>query len=474
MTCKNSPSSISLFLRLFKNNGKKRAYTLLEMSIVLVVFSVLVTGGITLTTSMMGNAKKEVSNQRIATIYEAMGRFVAENKRLPCPASITIAKSEIGYGQESSGDCILRGDAGIYSSTDVQNIVYGMVPVNSLGLSDDIAEDGFGSKFSYVVNSHLTVRDDPSSYVSVHDSSIGGDDYRQGFGLYRQVSNEALNVTQLSSGNSIGDVAFAIIGHGANKNGAFSAESSAQNNVSANQDDYFNVSRQPSEGIGGAIGRASFGKLIDGNLHLVVSNARSASFDDLMMFKTRNDLVSDFNLANLMPCIPGESMQNDGFSIAYSGETASGNACDSFASLSPKKLCGTHGDWIDKSNCPSTVASLGKESAGDSNLAIVNSGPLSTESGSETTSSGSVVVDNTPFSTDEVPAIPADLALPGGTAPSRVATTTTQSPTAKDTIARSVVVERQPAAIGAEIDDSIVASTDPFTIDGVLLPFDIP
>ncbi len=345
----------SLPFNLFRANKQKRAYTLLEMSIVFLVLSVLITGGISITSSMMNESKKELTLQRTKEIYEAFGRFVAKNKRLPCPASLTLAKSDIGYGQESSGDCILRGDDGIYSSSDVQNIVYGMVPVYSLGLSDEYAEDGFGSKLSYVVNSHLTTRDDPTSFQSDSQAVvvIGDGDYRQGFGLYRDGDKETLNISQGSSGKTIDNIAFAIISHGVNKNGAFSSKNAAQNSVIVKGDEYYNISKSPSEGIGGAIGRASFGKMINGKLHLVSSSSKDGNFDDLILFKSRKDLVSDFKLAHLMPCIPEGTMQREGFSIAYSGQIATGNVCESYANISPEKMCGPHGDWISKVECPS-------------------------------------------------------------------------------------------------------------------------
>lgn len=352
MIRKNSLNKASLFIRLFsKNDQRKRAYTLIEMSVVFLVLSVLITGGITIANSMMNDSKKQVTNQRLKVVYDAFGRFIAKHKRLPCPASLTLAKSELGYGQESSGDCILKADEGIYSSNDVQNIVYGMVPVHSLGLSDEYAEDGFGSKFSYVVNSHLTTKDDVDSYDS-EKILVSDSDYRQGFGLYRSSGDETLNITQISSGNSISDVAFAIISHGVNKNGAFSSDSSTQNSVIVNGDEYHNISRNPSGGIGGAISRSSFGKMIDGKLHLIASNIQGDSFDDIMIFKSRSQIVGDFELASLIPCIPGDEMQNQGFKIVYSGETSTGNSCTGHASIQPQKTCGPQGSWLNKSNCP--------------------------------------------------------------------------------------------------------------------------
>ncbi len=186
MNRKNSPNHLDLLVRLVsKSDRKKKAYTLVEMSIVFLVLSFLITGGVAITNSMMNDSKKQVTSQRLKVVYDALGRFVSQHKRLPCPASLTLTKSELGYGQESSGDCILKADDGVYSSNDVQNIIYGMIPVHSLGLSDEYAEDGFGSKLTYVVNAHLTTKDNVQSFQDNEVIEIAGSDNRQGFGLYR-------------------------------------------------------------------------------------------------------------------------------------------------------------------------------------------------------------------------------------------------------------------------------------------------
>ncbi len=369
-------SSLSLLFRLFKVEKKKKAYTLLELSIVLLVFSVLMGGGITATTSMINGSKQELTSQRMGAINSAIGRFVANNKRLPCPASLIVTDASDKYGREASSqdddqNCMLRAEPGVFSSKDVRNIVYGAVPVKALGLSDDFAVDGFGSKLSYVVNSHLTIADERfiSDGQLVQNSGTG----RKGFGLYNVDSNidESININQAASGNKIENLAFVVISHGPNQNGSYVAESSFQNNADTSSDDYVNVPKSKDGGIGTAIDRARFGSIIDGRLHLISSNESSSSFDDKLLFKSRSDIITEFNLAHLVPCVPDSKMKSGGFDkIVYLGGQVSGNSCQgAFSAIAPIKECGPsgYGNWIDKVNCPVGVAQggSGEDTASD-------------------------------------------------------------------------------------------------------------
>lgn len=344
----------------------KSAYSLLEMSLVILIISVLITGGIAITTSTINSSKNEITNKRLAVIYDAIGRFLAKNKRLPCPASLTKSKSESGYGQESDGDCMLTADAGVYSSVDKRNIVIGMVPINTLGLSDEFAEDGFGSKINYVVNSHLTLDDDRVQDLASDESSDEEDplsfaatdvDQRRGFGLFSTSNVDLMStfsVHQRGTGNKINDIAFVILSNGANKNGSFSANSSVQKRRVSSNSDSSNTIRNRSEGIGSAISSAKFGGVVSGDLAIVNSDHDSDSFDDIVMFKSRMDLVSDFNLARLMPCVPNNEMNSQGFDVVYAGELSTGEVCALYSGIRPVKKCGPMGgSWISQIECPS-------------------------------------------------------------------------------------------------------------------------
>lgn len=364
---------------------RKSAYTLLEMSLVILIVSVLITGGIAIATSSINNTKKDLTNKRLTVIYDAMGRFLAKNNRLPCPASLTKTKSESGYGHESAGDCLLTADAGVYSSVDKRNIVIGMVPINSLGLSDEFAEDGFGSKINYVVNSHLTLDDNRVIPLSSNDDSseeddplsfaASDDDQRRGFGLFSQSDSNSMSsfsVFHKGNRNKIDEVAFAIFSNGPNKNGSFPANSSTQERRIGSNSDFTNVIRERADGIVPAISSAKFGGIKSDDLIITNSHTNSDSFDDIVLFKSRMELVTDFDLARLIPCVPNENMKGQGFEVVYAGDLSIGDSCEFQADVSPIKECGPLGSsWITKVDCPSSF-----EFAGGSDGLDLGSSPV--------------------------------------------------------------------------------------------------
>ncbi|MBM5782839.1 MAG: type II secretion system protein [Pelagibacterales bacterium] len=319
-------------------NIKKSGYTLIELSIVIVVIATLLTGGLMASVNLINKNKVSLTNQRIDTIYKALQNYLLLNKRLPCPAPITDSKtSGTGYGDDVStaGVCDV---AGTYSSTTSTNLVYGMIPVKDLNLPNEFAEDGYGSKFGYIVHKHYTAASsdpysDTNSFGTSSDSSLI---------TMKEISGTA-DKTILT--NAI----FAVISYGYNKYGAFNANSSSQNAVSSDSYEAYNditVSTSNSA-------------IFDGTLY---SSAEvSESFDDIVFYKTRNALVSDSKAFETIPCKSDATNNND---VTYGATTmtwsatsygkvaaASGPAlgvCPAGYTASvakPTKKCGAFGIW---------------------------------------------------------------------------------------------------------------------------------
>ena len=373
----------STFQNCFKR--KKKAFSLLELSIVLLIISILVSGGITVSAVAINNARNQATNDKIEAIYKAMGRFLAQNHRLPCPASLAKGKSDASFGaEEGEGNCLLSG-SGIYSAKSNSSIIYGMVPINALGLPNDMAEDGFGSKFSYAVNAHLTVadygktlssnsQDDENLQLAFLENdqlafnidvvsdidSAGFEIEPSGFGLYKEKAEDMIRVYQHPSSNVINNVAFVILSHGANKSGAYDANSKSQHSISgADNHEVINSARHLVDKIAPAIGAAKFGAnhRFPGQVTFSASNLKSDVFDDVLIFKTRRDMVADFNLSFLLPCTQETANASEGFPNAFSGQVVYKNSsCTSNASIIPSKECGPFAStWIDHVTCPSST-----------------------------------------------------------------------------------------------------------------------
>ena len=274
-----------------QRNKIKKAFSLIELSIVILIISILITGALSASITTVNKTKITATNKKIEEIYKAMGSYLAANGKIPCPAAIDIAKTGSTYG---TGSCTIG--TGIWQvvvqgSPDVQiaNMLYGMVPVKDLGLSADMAEDAFGSKFGFVMISGYN----DSTKLSFQTDSTTFDGYGgNGVGVANRIK---INEKQSATSTAIETKAmFAIISYGANKSGAYNASSTAPNAVSV---DASELANHPSaQNVGAGTSKAYLGNL------LIKNDVNSDVFDDIVFFKTRNQMLIDFNLLFLGKC----------------------------------------------------------------------------------------------------------------------------------------------------------------------------
>lgn len=296
-----------MFLQKTKNT--KTAFTLVELSVVLVIISILLAGSLYFSRVIGDNAKVKVTNDRINQIYNALGNYLATKGRLPCPAAITdIKSSTTTYGIEASSDnatyeknCVdLYGGSektqnGVYLSS---NLVYGMIPVVNLGLSKDMAEDGFGNKFTYVIDRRFT---------GYNDSSVNSIPK-----FKSQSASGIITVNEIfysSTQTATADAIFVIVSHGANGYGAFKAESASQNTRSSDSYETSNDATSFNDTNGTASFDGTFVKTVEG----------SDVFDDVVFYKTRNDIVKDFDAFSRVSCPSISASSLDANNISYGG-----------------------------------------------------------------------------------------------------------------------------------------------------------
>ncbi len=229
-------------------------FSLVELSVVILVVSFLLVEWVSLISGSAINNKAAITNYRTKVIYSAIKSFVAQNKRLPCPAPINESKStSTSYGTE--GSC--NAGSGIYVS---ENLVYGMVPIATLGLGKEIAEDGYGAKFVYVVDKIFATTVDGSAFKD-NEGSIA-------IKKYTKLGNNHVE------GNEEQHAVIAIISYGQNQSGSVLANSTEISNNSSDADEFDNSL-----------------STVDGDI--IFQTSRSSVFDDLVFFKNKNDFLID-------------------------------------------------------------------------------------------------------------------------------------------------------------------------------------
>lgn len=314
-------------LKNFQKN--KRAYSLLELSIVIMIVSILMSGGLSAAISSAHHKKLKITEDRINIISKAMTAFLATNKRLPCPASPIVAKqisSDYGTEGTAAGDCTTSGG---YSSTSNTNIIYGMVPIRALGLESEMAEDGFESKFGYLVDNNFT------------DSTSFGTASATGNIIIQNKTGSATLQTITS------DAIFVLISYGSNKSGAYDHNVNAS--VLTSQNTRSTDLGERENDIDGS-SPTSFDNII------ISKSLDSDIFDDLVLSKTRDEIVSDSKDMSLIKCpaYTSSTTYNGTFMVWADGNynqiAVSTTDCPVgyTAKVSkPTRRCGAFGVWED-------------------------------------------------------------------------------------------------------------------------------
>lgn len=175
--------------------------------------------GIVLASVMPGSgtnddaAKLAVTKQRLEAIQEATKKFMATNYRRPCPGNGTVATSNASFGTETTtpGTCTganFGPATSAYTGLITSYPVGGIVPVRALGLPDEYALDGYGRRFTYIVDRQAT--------------STNGCRYMQSTGTRGMVKIKAASTDVYNKDL----VMAAIISHGKDGHGAFPANGS--------------------------------------------------------------------------------------------------------------------------------------------------------------------------------------------------------------------------------------------------------
>ena len=118
-----------------------RGFTLVEVVVVLIIVSVLISMAAMMTRGVAAAQKRSLTSTRMAAVDQALAQFVSQQKRLPCPADGTLGPGNANLGTENG-----RTSAGC--TNNQQN---GIVPFRTLGITETDATDGWGRRFTYRV-----------------------------------------------------------------------------------------------------------------------------------------------------------------------------------------------------------------------------------------------------------------------------------------------------------------------------------
>ena len=314
-------------------NSFLKAYSLIELSIVLVIVSVLVSGAMVVSVDSLKTDQIRITKERIDAVYKRLAYHIKTNRDLPCPALTNKVRStDSDYGV--AGTC--AGVAyGVYASG---NFIWGALPCATLGLPLDYCEDAFGSKFLYFVDKRFTVAAD-IGVAPVFDADINN--YNFSTMANNQLSSSPATIWTIKENpagslqNITTNAVFGIVSAGANKFGAYNSNSSTAISTAGSDSDEL-MNQNATSGSG----------------YFVSSSPASNSFDDLVFYKAMKDIIADYpDLMYLVPCNNTNSQYINGSNTGdtwYDGIVYSKKAVCSSPNqdLRFSKKCGTNGNFI--------------------------------------------------------------------------------------------------------------------------------
>lgn len=310
----------------FEKNSKKisnvkyykKAFSLIELSVVLIIISILITGALTASISSVNTTKKNSTEDLLEVVYKSLGNYLLINGHFPCPARLDLSRDDASYG--NSSDCAASSGVKIIST----NIIYGMLPVKDLGILRDAAQDAFGSKVTYIIDQRLT-----NSLTFASDMQNNGPSSYTPLSIVREKYGASVS-------HDIG-ADLILISHGPNQYGAFNAKSSVQNSSDGSADEDENDFSSSN------------------NIFLAESESDD-EFDDILFSKKLTEILQDFNAYHLVKCPSSTSSQ-----LLYSGtsftwpdakylevvESGTGNCPSSHRNgpVKPTRKCSIYGQW---------------------------------------------------------------------------------------------------------------------------------
>ncbi len=198
-------------MSLKKNGG----FTLIEMSVVLLIISLIVAGSLSIGADVVETTRFKETQEQLDVIEDAINDFYDRNGRFPCPASLTDARDVATYGVEGSNCDTTPGTNNIATNgyVDVDgvagttNVRIGALPVRALSLPLKYMNDKWKNRFTYAVVKDLART---AALAAANDGDIA--------------INDGIVPTSVITPANEG--AWVVVSHGSDSKGAYIASGS--------------------------------------------------------------------------------------------------------------------------------------------------------------------------------------------------------------------------------------------------------
>jgi type II secretory pathway pseudopilin PulG len=284
-----------------EHNFIKKAFSIIELSFLMTIVSLLALAYFATTSnSIITNSNKiNITKERMLAIENAIINFQNQYGRLPCGAPIAnpLFGNNLSKSYDTGNYAILADDDYLLNTSNTSKnssftntslngnecLVYESsgVPTRALSLPAEYALDAWNNKIAYIVCHKLC----GNNSLSVKNCTMAS--YQQNEGC--------ITIKNSSSGYVLtSNAAYVLISYGANANGAININGTSSPN-SIDADELIN----------------SYTKYINyGSNPVFIAKTSTSDFDDIVYFKTKNQINSMAVDTGLNPISLGDCQDN--------------------------------------------------------------------------------------------------------------------------------------------------------------------
>lgn len=252
-----------------KRNMSKNGFSLLELSIVMIIISLIAGTIFTIVPIQQSRKIHEDFETKLDTIQTAIDTFVKQNGRLPCPAARNAALNSATFGVETScAAATATGTVEIAGVAANENLRIGALPTRTLNLPDSYMFDPWNNRIDYVtVKSLANTSALFSAYATTQTDTIRINDLNGN------------RINQASSVSIPNFVSYAVISHGEDGSGATNLDGSTTRTCPSTGADKENCDNDTVF------------------MDAFYNSAAATFYDDYIRWKTYQSLVRDSSLA---------------------------------------------------------------------------------------------------------------------------------------------------------------------------------
>lgn len=203
-----------------RTDSTRMGFSLIEMAVVLGLITLILGFALSLGSNAVNAAHRVNTQERMATIKQAIEHYANSNGYYPCPADrsqIPGFSGNFGFEARNAGACVPNAPGIV----QVGGNYIGTVPVMALGLPSSFAADAWGNKFTYAVgvvqvsSANSIVSDQPAITIRSGDRA-SGDNY-----IITSTTNRAVVPSTPAAILPGSGASYVLISHGPDGRGAY-------------------------------------------------------------------------------------------------------------------------------------------------------------------------------------------------------------------------------------------------------------